>query len=80
MRSRSDYKWGLCYRCNLHGWMLEGLCNHCREGMRNERGTRDYYDEPMFYECAMCGMTTLDVEIVRGHKYCRSCAAIERHG
>jgi hypothetical protein len=80
MKPRDGYKWGLCHRCNEHRWMLNGLCPYCHDSLRNESGTRDYYDEPMFYECAMCGMEIVSFETVRGHKYCHSCAATERHG
>jgi len=55
----------------------ESICYSCRQQrMIDIDGTR----EPMFYECAMCGMEIVSFEKVRGRKYCYSCAAIERNG
>jgi len=57
------------------------ICWSCRQQDMIDRDRFDgTFDEPKFYECAMCGMEIVTYEIVRKHKYCHSCAAIERHG
>jgi len=79
----SELKWSTCWRCLFRAWCNdEGLCEYCMKELGNNPSRRnsDYYDEPMFYTCAMCGMEIIDYETVRGHKYCHSCAAVERHG
>jgi len=74
---------GNCPRCGGKNDDENEYCNRCRLEDQDDRFLGKplfFYDEPMFYECSMCGMETIDYEIVRGHKYCRTCASIERHG
>lgn len=68
-----------CLICGNYRICKAGICEYCFNNS-TESGTFDYYDEPIFYECAMCGLEMIDYEVVRGHRYCRSCASIERYG
>jgi len=68
-----------CRLCGNYRFCIGSVCEECFNDSA-ESGTFDYYDEPMFYDCAMCGMETVSFEVVRGRKYCHSCAATERNG
>jgi len=72
----------ICNICGQTALCIRGICEYCHKYINHIVGIGESgdFDEPIFYECAMCGMEVVTYEIVRGNKYCHSCAAIERHG
>jgi len=79
MSDKEQFDMGECAICGNRRQLMISVCEHCFND-DSERGIYDFYDEPTFYSCAMCGMEIVSFEVVREHKYCHSCAAIERSG
>lgn len=75
---------GNCPRCGGANDDENAYCYQCRirelaNRLDHDQDWKDY-DEPMIYECAMCGAEMVSFETIRGNKFCYSCASIERYG